>query len=186
MKIMAGKQLKSISITAVLIALCIAIVGSVGGVWAYLSAKTDTIDNEFLPAYVACRVEETFSGGVKSNVTIRNTGNVDAYIRAAVVATFVDDNNKVYAVSPKEGVDYNVFWATDGWTLGSDGFWYHADSVAPNALTSVLIHTAQQLSAPDGFSLNIQIVATAIQSTPESAVSSAWGITPANGKLIPN
>lgn len=173
------------SIVLVALCLCLAL-GTVGSVWAYLASKTEKLSNRFVPAQVSCRVEETFQDGIKSDVMIQNTGNVDAYIRVVVVATFVDENGKVLAVSPEENVDYTVQWALSGWTLGSDGFWYYADPVAPNAFTSSLIETATQITSPEHFTLNLQIVASAIQAEPTSAVQSAWNITPVNGKLIPS
>ena len=173
------------------IAVLIAVVGlSVAlctiGVYAYLSAKTDSVTNEFVPAKVSCVVQETFQDGVKSNVTVQNTGNIDAYIRAAVVVNFVSDDGKVSAVTPKENVDYIVTWGATGWRRGTDGYWYYANAVLPEALTDPLIETAEAVSAPTGFSLNIRIIATAIQSAPDAAVQDAWGITPLNGELIPH
>lgn len=169
----------------VLVAACLTLLlCSVGGVWAYLLSKTGTVTNTFVPAEVTCAVEETFQDGVKSDVKIRNTGNIDAYIRAMVVVTFVSEEGKVLAVSPKEGVDYTVTWSNGGWKQGADGFWYYADPVSPDQLTANLIETASAQSAPTGYRLNIQIIATAIQSDPADAVQNAWGVTPTNGKLI--
>ena len=170
------------------VALCLLIsFGAVGGVWAYLTSKTDTKSNSFVPGKVTCLVEEEFHDGMKSNVQVRNTGNVNAYIRVAVVATFVSDDGKVHATAPLEGSDYNVVWANDQWKKGSDGFWYHSSAVSPGALTGTLIEEATQLKpAPDGFYLNLQIVASAVQSEPEDAVKEAWGITPVNDTILPN
>lgn len=162
------------------------ICSTVGGVFAYLLSQPDSITNKFLPAKVTCSVEENFQNGIKSNVKIRNTGNVDAYIRVTVVATFRDQNGNVLATAPKEGTDYTVTWASSGWKQGSDGYWYYAKQVSPNELTANLIETASLRSAPDGYSLNLQIVASAIQSDPASAVTEAWGITPINGEILPN
>ncbi|MBP3321371.1 MAG: hypothetical protein J6M12_03365 [Clostridia bacterium] len=170
------------------VALCLLIsVAAVSGVWAYLVSKTDTKTNTFIPGSVTCAVEEDFQNGVKSDVKIRNTGNVNAYIRVAVVATFVSDEGKVHATAPVEGTDYTVIWASDSWKKGTDGFWYHSSDVAPDALTSTLIKEATALAQPpDGFRLNLQIVASAVQSDPPAAVNEAWGITPLNGKILPN
>lgn len=178
------QKLNKKAIVPVVLCICLAL-GTVGGVWAFFTSKSDTLSNQFIPAQVSCRVEETFQGGIKSNVMIQNTGNVDAYVRAVVVATFVDADGKVLAISPEEGVDYTVEWATNGWTLGSDGFWYYAEPVAPSAFTSNLIETAALITSPEQFALNLQIVATAIQADPPSAVQSAWGIMPENGRIIP-
>ncbi len=180
------EKLRKLNIKIIaIVALCICIAAaSVEGVYTYLMSKTDTLSNNFVPAVVTCEVEETFQNGVKTNVKVRNTGNTAAYIRAAVVVTFVADDGKVLATSPIENVDYTITWANSGWKKASDGYWYHADAVEANGITSNLIETASAVSAPDGYKLNIQIIATAIQSTPDSAVQDAWGITPTNGKLI--
>ncbi|MBR6675746.1 MAG: hypothetical protein IKL24_00245 [Clostridia bacterium] len=178
-------RLNLIIIAVVALCVCLA-AASVGVVYAYLMSETDTVSNDFEPAIVSCGVEEVFENGVKSDVKVRNTGNTAAYIRAVVVVTFVDDEGKVLAVSPVEGVDYNVTWASEGWKKGSDGFWYHAAAIEPDAVTSNLIETAFAAQAPEGYSLNVQIIASAIQSEPATAVQEAWGIAPANGMLDPS
>ena len=183
MKANSGKRNKIAILIAVV---CLSVALCSTGVYAYLSAKTDPVTNEFVPAKVSCVVEETFQDGVKSNVTVRNTGNIDAYIRAAVVVNFVSDDGKFSVVTPKEGVDYTVTWGATGWRKGTDGYWYYANAVVPEALTAPLIETAAAVSAPTDFRLNIRIIAAAIQSAPDDAVQDAWGITPTNGELIPN
>ena len=182
MRKISAKQAVAMAVIAslVLLAACV-VVGSV----AYLVSRPDSLANDFIPAKVTCAVEEQFADGVKSDVKIRNTGNVDAYVRAAVVVTFRSADGKVLATAPCEGVDYAVTWADRGWREGSDGFWYYADAVSPNGVTAPLIMTAAALSAPEGYSLHVQIIAAAVQSDPEAAVASAWGITPTGGKLIP-
>lgn len=172
-------------IVAALLCLCI-VACTLGGVNAYLTSRTEPVVNEFVPAKVSCIVEETFENGVKTDVRVRNTGNIDAYIRAAVIINFVSDDGKVLATAPQEGVDYILIWDAYGWTKGSDGYWYYKNAVAPGELTSMLIESAAAVSAPDGYRLNIQIAATAIQSAPDTAVQEAWGITPVNGELLPN
>ena len=179
------KKLNKKKATIVAICICIAFCG-VAGTIAYLISRTDPLENTFLPAQVTCEVEENFSSGIKSDVRVRNTGDVNAYIRATVVVTFTTDDGKVYSKTPVEGVNYSVTLSNNKWEKGTDGFWYYAESVVPNAATENLIDQAVELSTPDGYRLNVQILATAIQSEPDAAVQSAWGITPINGKITPN
>lgn len=161
-------------------------IGSVGGVYALLTAQTAPVANEFVPAKVSCSVEEEFSEGVKSNVTVRNTGNVDAYIRATVIATFVSDDGHVLATAPVEDVDYRVLWGENGWLKSRDGFWYYAKPVAAGEVTAPLIDMAYEVTVPLGYRLHIQILATAIQSAPDRAVQEAWGVGVTNGELVSN
>lgn len=177
------KKKVNVAVIAVLF-LCI-IAGTVGGAYAYLTAKTDPISNEFIPAKVSCLVEEDFAEGVKSNVKVRNTGNIDAYIRAVVVATFVSEDGKVLATAPKESVDYFIQWGDDGWIKGQDGYWYHTKPVKPEETTVLLIESAYELSVPDGYRLHLQILATGVQSDPAIAVQEAWGVSVNNGELLP-
>jgi len=175
---------RKLTVFVVLLCLCL-VAGAVTGAVAFLTDKTDSLSNEFTPAKVTCAVEERFDNGIKENVTVKNTGNIDSYIRAAVVATFVSDDGKVFATAPKEGTDYTVDWGTDGWQKGSDGFWYYTKAVAPDAATSALIERAVAVAEPDGYSLNLQIFATAFQASPAKAVEEAWDVTVENGNLIP-
>lgn len=177
------KKKVNVAVIAVLF-LCI-IAGTVGGAYAYLTAKTDPISNEFVPAKVSCLVEEDFAEGVKSNVKVRNTGNIDAYIRAVVIATFVSEDGKVLATAPKESVDYFIQWGDDGWIKGQDGYWYHTKPVKPEETTVLLIESAYELSVPDGYRLHLQILATGVQSDPAIAVQEAWGVSVNNGELLP-
>ena len=91
----------------VLLVSCLALLVSVTGTLAYLVTNTPDVVNTFTPGKVSCTVEEPgWQNGntVKQNVTIKNTGNTDAFIRAAVVATWVDEAGKISA-TPVESSD---------------------------------------------------------------------------------
>lgn len=176
-----NKNILTISAICLLAALIM-----VGGTLAYLIDSTETLSNEFIPAKVTCEVEEVFENGVKENVAVRNTGNIDAYVRATVVASFISDDGKVLAKSPEETIDYTVTWNSSDWTKGADGYWYYKTAVIPDSLTLPLIERTEEISAPDGYSLNIQIIATAIQSNPQDAVKEAWGVDITDGEITPN
>lgn len=175
-----GKILAGIAVLCLLVALC-----TTGGVYAYLVSVAPPLSNSFEPAVVTCDVEEVFTDGVKRDVRVRNTGNINAFIRAAVVVNFVSDDGKILATSPVPNTDYTVSWDASGWMQGADGYWYHRKAVAPDGLTAPLIKEAKALSAPAGYRLQIQIVAAAVQAAPSDAVGQAWGATVSDGELIP-
>lgn len=153
---------------------------------AYLLTHTDPLENIFDPSKVSCQVLEgedgnTFDGERKSNVKIQNTGETDAYIRAAVVVTWKSEDEKTVTASvPQEGKgrDYSITYATNsGWLKGTDGFWYYTSPVAVDGNTQVLIsdcHLLDTATIPEGFYLSVEIVASAIQSTPEYVVTEQW------------
>ena len=60
---------------------------------AFLVDRSPSLDNTFVPVAVACQVREDFdpTANVKSNVSVQNTGDISAYVRATVV----DANGKM-------------------------------------------------------------------------------------------
>lgn len=164
-----------------IIALLLVLVVGVGGTLAYLFTHTDPIKNEFNPGDVDLTVAETFDEPheVKKNVSIQNTGEVDAYIRVAVVVTWVnDDGESVFnSKNPVQGTDYEITYGESTyWVQGADDFWYYTKPVAAGDFTDVLIKECKPIEgkAPDGFTLSVEIVASSIQATPEEAVESSW------------
>jgi hypothetical protein len=172
--------------TVAIIAVCLSlIVASTISVWAYLTSKTETFTNEFEPAVVSCEVLEVYTNGVQSDVKVKNTGNVDAYIRVYAVANFVSDDGKILATAPKEGVDYTVTYNLNNWLKDGNGFYYHITKVAPEDTTAVFIEQISSVSVPNGYRLKVQVIASAIQADPVNAVQEAWGVTVTDGLLVP-
>ena len=170
--------------------LVIALMFVVGVTTAYLMTNTNSITNTFQPAQVACAVEETFDRTTKENVKIKNTGNTEAYIRAAVIVTWKDgENGNVYGSAPVAGEDYEININSGDWFMASDGYYYYKSPVASGGETGVLISscTAVQGKAPVGYGLNVEILCTAIQSTPTDFVTERWQAVTVNsvGELTP-
>ena len=188
---------KSIIITSVILLLLVA----VGTTLAYVFTETEPVENTFIPSRVSCAVvengKEPVSGSLvnisdsKNNVQIKNTGDTDAYIRVAVTVNWMNaDGTRVWAQKPIQNTDYTITYnlSENGWFDGGDGFYYYSKAVSPtspNNLTEILISNAALMSdvtAPVGtdntqYYLSIEIVASAIQSTPASTVSDQWGVT---------
>jgi len=177
---------------AVLIpALALLLTLSVGGTVAFLVAKGNPVRNEFTPSKVSCQViEDEFDHTTKENVTIKNTGDTQAYIRAAIVVTWQDASGNVYAGKPEEDKDYTIMLNTTDWVMGGDGFYYHKTPVAKGTSTKVLIQTCAPVveNTPEGYGLNVEILGSAIQSVPTSVVTSVWssGVSDVNadGTLV--
>ena len=177
------KTKKPVALVAILVLLCCAVAGTV----AYLVTSTDPVTNTFTPARVTTEVEETFNGTTKSNVRIQNTGNIDAYIRAAVIVNWADENGNVYGgATPVAGTDYILRLKTgenDNWFQGSDGYYYYTNPVAPEAFTTAMFEpiTQQQDCADTNYKLQVTILADGIQSVPADAVQQAWPAVQVSG-----
>ena len=171
-------------ILSALILLCTVI----GITVAYIKATADPIENTFAPAVVSCEINEAFDGEKKENVTVKNTGNVKAYIRAAVTITWQTETltNVILATSPKENVDYKITMGDTKWNRGADGYWYYSDAVSPNDFTGALFSLVQPTSeAPAGYKLSVTVLCEAIQSDPLQAVAEAWNVSVTDSSIYP-
>ena len=183
LKLLQSKQSLAIKLVICLILLLMI---SVGGTIAFVVTHTSEIRNTFTESVVKCEVDETFKDNVKSNVSIKNTGDTTAYIRAFVNVTWMNESGQVASVSPKS-TDYMIEYSTSGWLKGSDGYYYYSLPVQPNDKTAVLINSCRLLetaSAPDGYYLSVEIVCSSIQSTPVSVVSNIWHVQLSGDEIV--
>ena len=178
-----------------LVSLALLLIG-VGSTLAYLFDVTSPVINEFTPSEVTCDVVETVDNDVKTNVMIHNTGNTDAFIRAAIVVNWANGDGDVYGKAPVQRTDYVMeLDLANGWIKGNDGFYYWTkpvaanDDASDNDLTGVLIKEvklADGKEAPEGYALSVEILCSAVQNEPAAAVE-AWSnglyTVDANGDL---
>ena len=169
-------------------ALALALTVTVGGTLAWLATHTDPVTNTFKMGEVTPKVEESFvpdTGTVKENVRVQNQGDVPAYIRVALVATWEDENGNV---KPASLNDLHIQWA-DGrdtnWVVGSDGYYYHRAPVNGGDFTGYLIKEAKVdgTKEPAGYHMNLQVIADSIQAAPPEAVTTAWGVKLDGGNI---
>ena len=173
--------------TAVLlIAIILLISTAVGSTVAFLATKTEPVENSFEYANVSCKVTQNCDTD-GSIVQVKNTGTISAYIRAAVVANWIDADGNIAASVP-EGYSYDLTCSSGSWAQGKDGFFYYLLPVAPGASTegNLLTCTVTCPETPE-YTLSVEVLAEAIQSTPASAVNEAWNVVvDGDGKLSVN
>lgn len=187
---MNGKRVMKTKKPVALVALLVLLCCTVAGTLAYLVTNTDPVTNTFTPASVSTEVNEDFDGTTKSNVTIKNTGNIDAYIRAAVIVNWANDAGEISG-TPVTNTDYSITYNTGengDWFVGSDGYYYCKTSVksekqdAEGCWTPVLIERCTQVgTAPEGFHLRVTILADGIQSVPDTVVKDVWKVVEVKG-----
>jgi len=186
------KQLRRPKRLATLLVSLLLVLGvAVGGTVAFLSTRTDSKENTFTPSKVTCEVTETFNNNVKSQVAVKNTGDTTAFIRAAINVTWMSNqdaaNQTVSAKVPVKDKDYSITFAKNtNWIQGADGYYYYQLPVDPQGSTGELIEECklqENASVPDGYHLSVEIVASAIQSAPDSVVQSMWHVTVEDGKI---
>ena len=159
------------------LSLALLISGAIGGTVAYLLTSTNGITNTFTPAEVPISVSDTMSNNEKSNVKVTNNGNVDAYIRIALVATWQKDG-VVYPGTP--AIDPIV---KNDWVEHDDGYYYYTAPVKPGKPTPIAFEPISVPGdAPEGCHLVIDVLAESIQAEggngSKSAAELAWGVDP--------
>ena len=166
---------------AILFIAVVMLIGAVvGSTVAFLVTQTDPVENKFSYAKLFTEITEDFKGVTKSNVQIKNTGDTAAYIRATYVVTWRDMSGNVVPSVP-DGYSYKLTENPDGkWKKIGDYFYYPTPVESKNStLGSLLTCTVTHPVNPE-YVLNVEILASAIQSTPANAVTEAWGVTPSS------
>ena len=173
------------SVKPFLIAFCVCILAcaAVSGSLAWLISAPGPVVNEFIPGEVTIQVDETFDDEhtTKQNVSIKNTGNVPAYIRVALIPAWVDDKGNI-AAKPASLDNCNITWGNNGngyeddWFIGSDGFYYCKTVIEPGASTPILIKSCTVKDGEHKYDFELQIIASAVQSLPTSTVGEVWPV----------
>ena len=138
--------------------------GIIGGTAAFLTTQTPAVRNTFTPAKVTCSVNEIMYNNTKSDVSIQNTGDIDAFIRAEIVVTWQNDAEEVYGKAPVLGTDYTISALHEGW-FEADGYYYCKTAVAPGEATPQMFASVSQIgqNPAEGYTLCVEILADAVQ-----------------------
>lgn len=171
-----GKKNNKSKVTLISV-LALVMVVAIGGTLAWLFTNTNGIINTFTPSSVPGEIVERFDGETKTSITVKNKGNIAAYVRVKLVTYRVNDEGQQIggvATIPE-------FTLGTGWVKHTDGYYYYTVPVAAGASTGDLIAsgssiTLQKYDDADGGKQVIEVLSESIQSVPEEAVGDAWGV----------
>lgn len=165
--------------TALILSLCLIFALAVGTTFALLKASTAPVENTFTAAKSDIKIDEDVTGGQKKSIIVKNTGTAVSYVRVKLVMNWVDENGNVSA----EPVNITPS-ITDNWFL-KDGIYYYKMPVAAKDFTTNLLQTPiTQDAAPEGYHLEVTVLAESIQAAPSAAVQQSWGVgVDSNGYL---
>lgn len=176
----------SLKTAAVILSLAVIVGLGLAGTIAWLTASSQA-SNTFQPTSVACSVNESSclstSGGLteKKNVSVTNTGTMSAYIRVALVASWKDADGHI--ASPVASGDYTLSLNTTDWFKEGD-YYYCKTPVGAGNDSPALINSCTVSQANGSLRFELQVIASAIQYLPDSAVEEAWtDVTVSGGQL---
>lgn len=157
-------------------ALALTLIFSAGGTLAWLAASTEETVNTFSPAAMEITVQEDFDGKIKKNVRVENKSETAVYIRVALVPTWVNAAGEPMAQSASLGNLIFTNLPASGW-IEQDGYYYYTQPVSAGSITPELFTRAEVKAnaAPAGCTMDLQVLAQAVQATPKDAVTAAWG-----------
>lgn len=165
--------------TALILSLCLIFALAVGTTFALLKASTAPVENTFTAAESGTHIDEKLDGSQKKSIVVQNTGTAVSYVRVKLVMNWVDENGNVFA----EPVNITPS-ITDNW-FEQGGIYYYKMPVAAKGETTNLLKTPiTQGTAPEGYHLEVTVLAESIQAAPSAAVQQSWGVgVDSNGYL---
>lgn len=167
--------------TALILSLCLIFALAVGTTFALLKASTAPVTNTFTAAKSGTDIVEELDGNQKKSIVVKNTGTAVSYVRVKLVMNWVDGSGNVSATPVNITVDYdNTNW------FEQDGIYYYKMPVAANngETTNLLKTPITQDAAPEGYHLEVTVLAESIQAAPSAAVQQSWGVgVDSNGYL---
>ena len=168
-------------ILLVFVSIVIVVSGAVG---AYMFRQTLVKDNTFVPAKVSCEISERFDGTTKNSIIVKNTSNIDVYIRVRLVSYWVQINAQGVEEIVAKPSEMPTFTPGNGWIKGSQDTYYYTQPVGPGDNAAELLGSGMILSqSEEGYRQVIDVFAEAIQSEPEDAVEN-WNVTVSNRQIV--
>lgn len=166
--------------TALILSLCLIFALAVGTTFALLKASTAPVENTFTAAKSDIKIDEDVTGGQKKSIIVKNTGTAVSYVRVKLVMNWVDENGNVSAEPVNITPSITADW------FEQDGIYYYKMPVAANdgVTTNLLKDPITQGTAPEGYHLEVTVLAESIQAAPSKAVTDSWGVgVDSNGYL---
>lgn len=167
-------------------------------VYALMRRQSQTVTNTFTPAFVDCEVAETMGTvtqgtevyDAKHQVAVKNTGNVEAYIKVQLIFYWRDSKGVAVGRNVELPADFTEDYINteDGWIDGGNHTYYYKLPIDPEAYTpgllkrSIVMHPVNEPYNKVDYIYYpvLEIIAEAIQSVPVSAVQESWGVTISN------
>ena len=178
----------------IIAAIALLAVAAIGLTLAFMFKKIRAV-NTLTPAVVSCAAYEKLDGKEvsgttaavgqeKSDIRVKNTGNINEYLRVRLVSYFVDGEGNI---SGSAASVYPKITLNDGWIAGTEHTYYYTKPIKPNDETPILCQpfTLLQKQTSDGTKIYqvIEVFAEAVQAEPDAAVNAAWNATVSDGQI---
>lgn len=138
-----------------------------------LKMNTEAVQNTFSKGSVGAKIVESVENNAKKAICVENTGDSPVYVRVKLVSYWLNADNSIAAkASPSISFELNSSWVASG------GYYYYKSPVAGGSVTDNLISYGSQIQMQqdeNGCKQAIEVLADAVQATPDDAVEELWG-----------
>ncbi len=161
-----------------------------------LMIKKTEVTETFQKGIVSCAVHESLDkakisqtdtqiyGNEVNEITIENTGNIDAYIRVKLISYWENSDGKITS-EPSEIPNLNS--DTQNWIKGSENTYYFKSVLKPGQNTPSLCEAFTLKNKKSENDTNIyqvvQVIPEAIQSELQSEISKVWNVNFSNNNI---
>lgn len=170
------KKLFALAVVAICFASC------VGSTWAYFTAK-GTAHNVITMNSIGITIVENGKATVDTPqesitdvmpgttvpkvVTVKNSGNGDAWIRLKVEPSILNADGKPMSTTLSDGTSVMTYAIGDGWHKGADGYYYYNKIISAEESTGVFFEgigfSAKMGNVYQNCTANLTITVQAVQ-----------------------
>lgn len=146
---------------------------------AYLSwASKEPLNNIFKIEKPNIEIEEVFDKEVKSEVLIKNEGNVAVYARVKVIPYYTYDGNIMGL-----GDSFNLMIDDSNW-IDVDGIYYYRVPIEPGEATGNLLKEVISNNKRKGMNLKVDVLAQSYNANQIKEIEDVWQVKIVNGKIV--
>ena len=159
---------------------------------ALMVHRTETYDNQLIAAQLSCNVEENVKENkIKESIKVRNTSNVDAYMRVRIVTYWTDSKGVAVGVP----VSMPEFEVSGDWIVDTTNNTYYykkpleaeelsGEFLAENSVIELESDKKEWNHIEYEYFQVVEVVAEVIQAKPSNVVTESWGVTiDSNGNI---
>lgn len=166
----AAKKRGAKKLPTAAIAIFLVVIMAIGGTVAYLMDHTDSVINTFKPASSGITIEEKLEENYKTEIAVKNTGEVDVYVRVSLVANYYDEKGNITGAADVPEFTLN----SDKWFVGEDGYYYYKLVLPAGKVSDDLLADGTVMELDEN--MQVIVLAQSVQASPSNLVHDKWGV----------
>lgn len=165
----AAKKRGAKKLPTAAIAIFLVVIMAIGGTVAYLMDHTDSVINTFKPTSSGITIEEKLEENYKTEIAVKNTGEVDVYVRVSLVANYYDEDGNITGAADVPEFKLNSEkWFKDG------NYYYYKQVLPAGKVSDDLLADSAKMELDEN--MQVIVLAQSVQASPSNLVHDKWGV----------